>query len=63
MADRLAALGGSLEVRTALGGGTTVDGRLPARVLAAPPQPAARESLAAVHAARSAAGPNSALGR
>jgi signal transduction histidine kinase len=35
MADRLAALGGSLEVRSALGGGTTVTGRVPARTAVA----------------------------
>ena len=29
MADRLAALGGTLEIRSRLGGGTTVSGRIP----------------------------------
>jgi signal transduction histidine kinase len=34
MADRLAALGGTLEIRSAPGEGTTVFGRLPARRIA-----------------------------
>jgi hypothetical protein len=38
MADRIAALGGALEVRSAPGRGTTISGRLP--VQRAPPRPA-----------------------
>src|SRR5207244_11237071 len=37
MADRLAALGGQLEVRSAPGRGTTITAQLPARQTACPP--------------------------
>jgi signal transduction histidine kinase len=39
MADRLAALGGALQLRSEPGRGTTVTGRLPARALPAPESP------------------------
>ena len=45
MADRLAALGGRLEVRSAPGAGTTVTGRLPVAAPAAEPAIAAGASL------------------
>jgi signal transduction histidine kinase len=46
MADRMAALGGVLEVRSAPGVGTTVAGRVPAQALPEAAEPAGRESLA-----------------
>jgi hypothetical protein len=41
MADRLAALGGSIDLRSTLGAGTTVSGRVPVRaeLPAATPEP------------------------
>ena len=45
MADRLAALGGRLEVRSAPAAGTTVTGRLPVAAPAAEPAIAAGASL------------------
>jgi signal transduction histidine kinase len=45
MADRLAALGGRLEVRSAPGAGTTVTGRLPVAAPAAEPAIAAGAPL------------------
>jgi signal transduction histidine kinase len=59
MADRLAALDGTLEVASAPGRGTTVSGRVPLR----PVGPGQDEAMTAAHAAASRSGPNSALGR
>ena len=62
MADRMAALGGTLVVDAAPGRGTTIAGRVP---LGPPPaaQDAWRPAVAAAQAATSVAGPNSAFGR
>jgi signal transduction histidine kinase len=46
MADRMAALGGMLEVHSAPGRGTTVVGRVPAQALLGGTRPAVWESLA-----------------
>jgi signal transduction histidine kinase len=58
MADRLAALGGELEVRSTPGGGTTVTGRLP---VTADPE-GAQPLVAASQASASRSGPNEDLG-
>ena len=52
MRDRVEALGGTLEVRSALGEGTTVEGRVPAEA----------QADAAAQASSSRSGPNSDLG-
>ena len=61
MADRLAALGGALDIRSAPGRGTTITGRVPVGLTA--PQDGRGEPTAAVQAAVRVSGPNSDLGR
>ncbi|MDP9242086.1 MAG: histidine kinase [Actinomycetota bacterium] len=58
MADRLEALGGTLEIRSSPGGGTTVIGRVPANAGQTEPQP----DFAASQADSSRSGPKTALG-
>jgi signal transduction histidine kinase len=58
MADRLEALGGTLEIRSSPGGGTTVIGRVPANAGREEPQP----DFAASQADSSRSGPKTALG-
>jgi signal transduction histidine kinase len=72
MVDRIDAIGGRLAIDSAVGGGTRIQGSIPAprstepdrggRATGAQPQPAADEPLAASQADSSRSGPNTALG-
>jgi len=60
MLDRMAAVGGTLDVASAVGQGTTIRGRAPREAARSEPQ---LEAIAAAQAADRASEPNAALAR